>query len=93
VSCSILRTARFRCWRAGRPWPSAVVALRAGQPEQPLLEEGVAPVPQREPEAEPLLDVAEPGQRVRPDSASWSTTTVLADERQNPNSKCIIWNE
>src|SRR6202034_4538044 len=42
----------------------AVVALRSGQPEQPLLEEGVAPVPQREPEAEPLLDVAEPGQPV-----------------------------
>ena len=42
----------------------AVVALGAGEAEQPFLEEGVAPVPQREPDAQPLLDVAEPGEPV-----------------------------
>jgi hypothetical protein len=41
-----------------------VVTLRAGQPEHPLLEERVAPVPQRECEAQSLLAVAEPGQSV-----------------------------
>ena len=42
----------------------AVVALRPGQPEEPLLEDGVAPIPQSEPQAQPLLDVAEAGQAV-----------------------------
>ena len=42
----------------------AVVALRAGQPESPLLQDRVAPVPQRQGQAQPLLDVAEPGQPV-----------------------------
>ena len=42
----------------------AVVALRPGQPEQPLLEDGVAPVPQGQAQAQPLLDVAEAGQAV-----------------------------
>ena len=44
----------------------AVVALRAGQPERPLLQDRVAPVPQRQGQAQPLLDVAEPGQPVLP---------------------------
>ena len=44
----------------------AVVALRAGQPERALLQDGVAPVPQRQGKAQPLLDVAEPGQPVLP---------------------------
>ena len=44
----------------------AVVALRAGQPERPLLDDRVPPVPQRQPQAQPLLDVAEPGQPVLP---------------------------
>src|SRR6185437_561241 len=42
----------------------AVVALRPGQPEQPLLEKGIPAVPQRETDAEVLVDVAEPGQAV-----------------------------
>ena len=42
----------------------AVVALRAGQPERALLQDRVPPVPQRQPQAQPLLDVAEPGQAV-----------------------------
>src|SRR5580704_1082627 len=42
----------------------AVVALRPGQPERPLLEDRVAAVPQRQPQAQPLLDVAEAGQAV-----------------------------
>jgi len=42
----------------------AVVALRAGQPEGPLLQDRVAAVPQRQGQAQPLLDVAEPGQAV-----------------------------
>src|SRR5215471_6858601 len=42
----------------------AVIALRAGQPEGPLLQDRIAPVPQCETEAQPLLDVAEPGQPV-----------------------------
>ena len=42
----------------------AVVALAAGQPESALLEDRVAPVPQRQRQAQPLLDVAEPGQPV-----------------------------
>ena len=42
----------------------AVVALRAGQPEGPLLQDRVAPVPQRQGQAQPLVDVAEPGQPV-----------------------------
>src|SRR6202023_3534363 len=42
----------------------AVVTLRPGQPERPLLEDGGAPVPQREPPGKPLLDIAEAGQAV-----------------------------
>ena len=42
----------------------AVVALVAGQAEDPLLEDRVAAVPEREREAEPLLDVGEAGQAV-----------------------------
>jgi hypothetical protein len=42
----------------------AVVALRPGQPEQPLLEERVPAVPQRKTDAEVLVDVAEPGEAV-----------------------------
>jgi hypothetical protein len=41
-----------------------VVALVAGQPEQPLLEDGVPPVPEREREAEGLPVVADAGQAV-----------------------------
>ena len=36
-----------------------VVALVAGEAEDPLLEDRVAAVPKREPEAQPLLDVRE----------------------------------
>jgi hypothetical protein len=39
----------------------AVVALRAGEPERALLQDRVAPVPQRQAQAQPLVDVAEPG--------------------------------
>jgi hypothetical protein len=39
----------------------AVVALLAGQPEDALFQDRVAPVPQGQPQAQPLLDVAEPG--------------------------------
>ena len=42
----------------------AVVALGVRQAEQPLLEDRVAPVPQREREAQPLLVVADPGDAV-----------------------------
>ena len=42
----------------------AVVRLRAGQPERALLQDRVTAVPQRQPQAQPLLDVAEPGQAV-----------------------------
>ena len=42
----------------------AVIALRAGQPERPLLQDRVPPVPQRQRKAQPLLDIAEPGQAV-----------------------------
>src|SRR5580704_8798532 len=42
----------------------AVIALRPGQPEGPLLQDRVAAVPQRQPQAQPLLDVTEPGQAV-----------------------------
>ena len=37
----------------------AMVALGVGQPEGPLLEEGVDPVPQRQAEAHPLAPVAD----------------------------------
>src|SRR5438093_1184368 len=42
----------------------AVVALRTGEPERPLLQDRVAPVPQRQAQAQPLVDVAEAGQPV-----------------------------
>ena len=42
----------------------AVVALVAGQAEDALLEDRVAPVPERERETEPLLDVREAGEPV-----------------------------
>ena len=41
----------------------AVIALGTGQPEEALLDDGVAPVPEREREAEPLVvvgDAADP---------------------------------
>src|SRR6266567_8259046 len=40
------------------------VRLAAGQPEGPLLEDRFAPVPQRQPQAQPLMDVTEPGKAV-----------------------------
>ena len=42
----------------------AVVALRPGEPERPLFEEGIPAVPQREADAQVLVDVAEPGEAV-----------------------------
>src|SRR5580704_3641613 len=42
----------------------AVIALRPGQPEGPLLQDRVAAVPQRQAQAQPLLDITEPGQAV-----------------------------
>jgi hypothetical protein len=42
----------------------AVVGLGARQPESALLEDRVAPVPQRQAQAQALLDVTEPGQAV-----------------------------
>ena len=44
----------------------AVVALRPGQPERPLLEDRVLAVPQGQPQAQPLLHIAEPGQPILP---------------------------
>ena len=44
----------------------AVVGLAAGQPEDALLEDRVAPVPQGQTQAQPLLDVREPGESVLP---------------------------
>jgi hypothetical protein len=41
-----------------------VVAFRAGQAEGALFQDRVAAVPQGQPEAQPLLDIAEPGQSV-----------------------------
>ena len=42
----------------------AVVALGPGQPEDPLLEDGVSAVPQRQGQAQALLHVAQPGEPV-----------------------------
>ena len=42
----------------------AVIALAVGQAEQPLLEDGILPVPEREREAEALLVVGDAGQAV-----------------------------
>ncbi len=42
----------------------AVVALGSGQPERPLFQDRVLPVPQRQAQAQPLFHVAEPGQAV-----------------------------
>ena len=42
----------------------AVVALRPGQAERPLLQDRVLAVPQRQAQAQPLFDVAEPGQAI-----------------------------
>ncbi len=42
----------------------AVVALGVGQPEQALLEDGIAAVPERQGEAEPLLAVRDPGEAI-----------------------------
>ena len=42
----------------------AVIRLGPGQPEHALLEDRVAPVPQRERQTQPLFDVAEAGQPV-----------------------------
>src|SRR5207245_1806458 len=41
-----------------------VVAFAVGQPEQSLLEDGVAPVRQRESEAEALLVIGDAGQSI-----------------------------
>ena len=42
----------------------AVITLRVRQAERPLLQDRVPPVPQRQGQAQPLLDIAEPGQAV-----------------------------
>ena len=44
----------------------AVIALRPGQPERPLLQDRVLAVPQGQAQAQPLLHVTEPGQPVLP---------------------------
>src|SRR5215470_5696612 len=54
-----------------------VVALGAGQPEGAFLQDGVAPVPQRQPEAHALLDVAEPGQAVLAPPVGTGTCVVM----------------
>ena len=42
----------------------AVIALAVGEPEHPLLEDRIAPVPQGQPEAQPPEDVGQPGHPV-----------------------------
>ena len=42
----------------------AVVGLLPGQPERPLLQDRITAVPQRQPQAQPLLHIAEPGQPI-----------------------------
>src|SRR3954449_4946813 len=42
----------------------AVVPLRPGQPEHPLLQDRVVPVPERERQAELVADVRDPGHAV-----------------------------
>ena len=42
----------------------AVIALRPGQPERPLLQDRIPAVPQRQAQAQPLLHIAEPGQAI-----------------------------
>ena len=41
-----------------------MIGLRAGQPERPLLEDRVTPVPKGQREAQPLLDVTKAGEPV-----------------------------
>src|SRR6185437_7763734 len=54
-----------------------VVALRAGQPERALLQDGVAPVPQCQPQAQKLVDVGEPGQAVLAPPVGTGTCVVM----------------
>src|SRR5215472_11156256 len=55
----------------------AVVALRAGEPERALLQDRVLPVPQRQGQAQPLVDVAEPGQPVFPPPVSPGPRVIM----------------
>ncbi len=58
-----------------------VVALRTGQPEHPLLQDGVVAVPQRQPETEPLLDVGEPGHPVLPPPVGTRSGVIVGEVR------------
>jgi hypothetical protein len=64
----------------------AMVAFGPGEPERPLLEDRVIPVPERQRQAQPLLGVAEPGQSVLtpavPCERAWSCGGYPTPHRQ-----------
>ena len=62
----------------------AVVALGAGQAEHPLLEDRVAAVPQRQAEAQPLLDVGEAGHAVLAPAVGPRPGVVVGEVRPRP---------
>ena len=57
----------------------AVVALAVGQPEQPLLEDRVLAVPQRQREAQPLLVVGDAGEPVLAPAVGARARLVVAE--------------
>ena len=58
----------------------AVIALRVGKAEKPLLEDRILAVPEREPEAEKLAVVAEAGDRILAPAIGAAACLVVADE-------------
>jgi len=56
-----------------------MVPLAVGEPEQPLLEDGVALVPQRQGEAEELLAIADPSKSVLSPSVGPRARLVMGE--------------
>ena len=68
----------------------AVIALLAGKPERPLLEDRVAPVPQRQRQAQPLLDVAEPGEPVLAPAVGAGAGVIVRQVIPGPAVRAVI---
>jgi hypothetical protein len=68
----------------------AVVALRPGKPEDPLLQDRVAPVPHRQPETQDLLAVGQPAEAVLVPPVGARTGVIVGERRPRVAARRVV---
>src|SRR5262249_58903210 len=68
----------------------AVIALRAAEPEQALLQDGVAPVPEGQREAEPALAVGDAEQPVLAPAVGTAARVVVGEVRPDLTGSRVV---